>query len=114
MASIYTSHLLFQVLSSSVSKALSVLFGNEATGTAKFVEMADKFFDALNVHNYSHGASKLKPFHVPYTSSEPPKSMFYFKYSACISLMVLSTVVGYTISGIFNGLGEVCKGAIRF
>ena len=58
------------MLSSSVSKALSILFGNEAAGTATFVEMADKFFDALNVHNYSHGASKLKPLQVPYTSED--------------------------------------------
>ena len=58
------------MLSSSVSKALRVVFGDEAAGTAKFVEMADKFFDVLNVHNYSHGASKLKPFQLPYTSSE--------------------------------------------
>lgn len=28
----------------------------------------DKFFDALNVHNFSHGAKSLKPFQMPYTS----------------------------------------------
>ena len=34
-----------------------------------FVNMADKFFDALNVHNFSHGIRGLKSFQLPYTSS---------------------------------------------
>lgn len=29
--------------------------GEEASETARFVSMVDKFFDTLNVHNYYHG-----------------------------------------------------------
>lgn len=32
--------------------------------------MADKLFDTLNVHNYSHGATARKPFQMPFTSHE--------------------------------------------
>ena len=31
--------------------------------------MVDKFFDALNVHNYTHGIHKRKEFQMPYTTS---------------------------------------------
>ena len=59
-----------QVLSESMSKALLLICGENASETAKFVGMADKFFDALNIHNYMHGVRKLKLFQAPYTSSE--------------------------------------------
>ena len=58
-----------QVLSESVSKALLLgEGGSRASETSKFVLFMDKFFDALNVHNYTHGV----PFQMPYTS---PKLM---------------------------------------
>ena len=44
--------------------------GNEASATARFVNMMDKFFDALNVHNYTEGVYKRKRFKMPYTSSK--------------------------------------------
>ena len=44
--------LLSQVLSESVSKALKLTGGKEASETAKFVDMMDKFFDTMNVCNY--------------------------------------------------------------
>ena len=59
-----------QVLSESMSKALLLICGDNASETAKFVGMADTFFDALNVHNYTHGVHQLKLFQAPYTSSE--------------------------------------------
>eukprot|EP00731_Ephydatia_muelleri_P023298 Em0015g881a len=62
-----------QVLSESVSKALVLFCGDECNETSQFVEMMDKFFDALNVHNYSHGSQALKPFQLPYTSREDPR-----------------------------------------
>ena len=59
-----------QVLSESVSKALQLTSGEEAYETAHFVGMLDKFFDAVNVHNYSHGVHSRKMFQMPYTSSK--------------------------------------------
>eukprot|EP00731_Ephydatia_muelleri_P032133 Em0023g640a len=57
------------VLSETVSKGLLLVCGEEAFETSHFVNMADKFFDALNVHNFSHGIRGLKSFQLPYTSS---------------------------------------------
>ena len=42
--------------------------GVEAEETAKFVEYMDKFFDALNVSNFTEGKKKRKPFQNPYRS----------------------------------------------
>ena len=53
-----------------MSKALLKICGDNASETAKLVGMADKFFDALNVHNNTHGVRKLKSFQAPYISSE--------------------------------------------
>ena len=59
-----------QVLSESVSKALQLTGGDEAVETARFVSMMDKLFDALNVHNYTHGIHARKEFQMPYTTSK--------------------------------------------
>jgi len=48
------------VLSKSVSDALLEVGGEEFEGTAKFCDMMDKFFDALNVSNYTECITKLK------------------------------------------------------
>ena len=53
-----------------MSKALKLLGGEEATETSNFVEMMDKFFDALNVHNYAHGLHSRKQFQMPYISAK--------------------------------------------
>ena len=58
------------MLSESVSKALKLLGGEEASETSKFVEMMDKFFDCLNVHNYTHGLHARKQFQMPYISTK--------------------------------------------
>ena len=55
-----------QVLSESVSKALVLTGGQEAQGTAKFVALMDKFFDTLNVSNFTNGTQNHKPFQHPY------------------------------------------------
>lgn len=39
---------------------------NSIKGTASFVEMIDKFFDCMNVHNFSHGVHEHKHFQMPY------------------------------------------------
>ena len=51
-------------------QAVVLVCGDVATETAKFLGMADKLFDTLNVHNYSHGATARKPFQKPFTSSD--------------------------------------------
>eukprot|EP00731_Ephydatia_muelleri_P009106 Em0004g1444a len=58
-----------QVLSESVSQALHLTGGDEVSETAHFIGMMDRFFDALNVHNFSNGSKALKPFQLPYTSA---------------------------------------------
>ena len=59
-----------QVLSESVSKALTLRGGEAAEGTACFLLLMDKFFDCTNVKNYSAGARSRKPFQLPYLSAE--------------------------------------------
>ena len=53
---------LSQVLSESVSKALTLTIGSRAIETAKFVSIMDKFFDALNVSNFTNGKKKQETF----------------------------------------------------
>ena len=58
-----------QVLSHSVSKALTHTLGSVTAGTAEFVDIFDKFFDALNVSNFDSGKHERKPFKDPYRSA---------------------------------------------
>ena len=57
------------LLSESVSKALQFTGGPDVEETAKFAGTFDKFFDALNVSNYTEGVRHRKPFQLPYRSS---------------------------------------------
>lgn len=59
-----------QVLSESVSKALKFSGDSSVEETARFVELMDKMFDCLNVHNFSHGFHARKPFQLPYRSAK--------------------------------------------
>lgn len=68
-----------QVLSESVSKALQMTGGPEVQETAKFVLMFDKFFDALNVGNFSSGRHHRKPFQAPYYSETD------FRLAVCVN-----------------------------
>lgn len=43
--------------------------GDKVTETVRFVEMFDKFFDCLNVNNFTTGRQKRKVFKVPYRSA---------------------------------------------
>ena len=63
----YTS-LQYIYLSEKVSKALTLVGGAEAKETARFTRLFDKFFDALNVSNFSNGKRNRKPFQDPYRS----------------------------------------------
>lgn len=68
-----------QVLSETVSKALEHSGGNEASETAKFVKMIDRFFDCLNVTNLTNGMHKRKSFQDPYTKADD----FHLKVICC-------------------------------
>lgn len=59
-----------QVLSETVANALSLVGGDDAAETAKFVSLFDKFFDMLNVQNFSGGRTSRKPFKQPYRSAD--------------------------------------------
>ena len=56
----------YKVLSETVAKRIRLLIGDEARETAHFIEMFDKFFDSLNVQNYTNGIRSLKPFQMLY------------------------------------------------
>ena len=58
--------MLIQVLSSSVSKALTLFVGEDAMATAKFTEMFDRFFDCQNVFYFSEGKDFYNSFKTPY------------------------------------------------
>ena len=65
-----TCTLIHKVLSESVSKALASFGGTETKETALFTEMFGKFFDALNVRNFTDGKTQRKPFQDPYRSGK--------------------------------------------
>ena len=52
------------MLSETVAKGLQYTFKKEARETALFVEKVDKFFDCLNVTNYTKSITSLKPFKI--------------------------------------------------
>ena len=49
---------------------MKLSIGEEADETARFVEMCDKWFDAMNVHNYYEGIHTRKDFQKPYESAK--------------------------------------------
>lgn len=77
-----------QVLSESVSKALSLKGGDAAAETAKFLLMMDKFFDTVNVKSYSGGTHARKPFQLPFTSATDKrlKVSLIIPYDGCTKI----------------------------
>ena len=59
-----------KVLSNQVAIALENFSDEDATETAIFASMFNKFFDCLNVANFSAGKKKRDPFKSPYRSAE--------------------------------------------
>ena len=51
-----------------MAKALQLTGGDDVVETVRFISMMDKFFDCLNVNNFSTGIKKKKPFQQPYRS----------------------------------------------
>lgn len=58
------------MLSESVGKAIQLTGGNDAQETANFILLFDKFFDMLNVSNFTNGSRKKKPFQYPYHTGD--------------------------------------------
>ena len=54
------------MLSESVGKAIQLTGGNDAQETANFILLFHKFFDMLNVSNFT----KKKPFQYPYHTGD--------------------------------------------
>ena len=66
MAHYITTNMYLQVLSKSVSDALSLFCGPEAQEIAVFADMFNKWFDAVNTCNFTDGQYQRKPFKNPY------------------------------------------------
>lgn len=59
-----------KVLSESVSKALPLAVGQQASETAQFAAIFNKFFDTLNVNNFTNGTRYRNPSMHPYQHGE--------------------------------------------
>ena len=57
-----------QILSKTMSVALSTFETPESTATAEYCEMIDSFFDCLNVRSLTEGRRKIKPLLEPYVN----------------------------------------------
>ena len=76
-----------QVLSESVSKAIEITGGPDTTETLKFILMFDRFFDLLNVSNFTNATCRRKPFQQPYINSEDVRlNVSYYTCTLCKSL----------------------------
>ena len=74
-----------QVLRETISKALQLTGGPEATETVRFISMFDKFFDCVNVVNFTSGRFKRKVFQQTYQSGEDFRLKVYLHVIiACI------------------------------
>ena len=79
-------------MSDTVSKALQLTGGSEVQETAKFVLMADCFFDCLNVNSYDTGRLKRKVFKQPYRSATD------FRLKVCMLCAYRASVLGLIIN----------------
>lgn len=59
-----------QVLSNQVSTALRCFGGDEAAESAIFADNFNKFFDCLNVSNYTEGKQQRNRFKDPYRKKD--------------------------------------------
>ena len=57
-----------QILSSTMASVLSHHGGNELSGTSKYCDMTDQFFDCMNVQSVSEHIRKHKNKVAPYTN----------------------------------------------
>ena len=78
--SVMRVHLAAQVLSDTVAVCLDKFGPPEASATAKFCSMMDKFFDCLNVKNSAEHVLKRKPFLQPYSDVDDPRFTWLDKF----------------------------------
>ena len=71
-------------MSSTVSSALLYTGNSEVFETAYFIEKVDKFFDCLNVRNFTQGKHLRKPFQEPYRSANDARLKVY---QVCINII---------------------------
>ena len=72
-----------QIMSGTVSSALLYTGNSEVFETAYFIEKVDKFFDCLNVSNFTQGKHSRKPFQEPYRNADDTRLKVY---QICISI----------------------------
>ena len=53
-----------------MAAALRLTGDPEVEETANFADMMDKFFDCMNVHNFTSGKHKRKPFQDPFRPND--------------------------------------------
>ena len=66
--------------------------GDEVKETVKFIALFDKFFDLLNVSNFTAGTRKLKPFQHPYRHDKDFRLDVSYVYTHATSNPVLLIV----------------------
>ena len=81
-----------QVLSESVANALEQTGGEEVSETVKFVRNMDKFFDCLNVTNFTNGYHKRKVF-------QNPKNDFRLKVMEATLLLHYNVMIFIAVAG---------------
>ena len=75
------------MLSECVSKALPLVVGEQATETSQFVDIFDKFFDIMNVKDFTSGASYQKQFLQPYRRSDDER-LKVMHNTICVEIFV--------------------------
>jgi hypothetical protein len=68
-----------------VGKAIELTGGPATEETSKFILMFDKFFDILNVSNFTNWKRHRKPFQKPYSNSQDERLK--------VNSIILSTVI---------------------
>ena len=79
--------ILMQVMSERVSKTMLLTGGSEAFETSCFIGKVDKFFDCLNVINYTSGRHSRKKFLMPYFKLDDFRSEVFNE--SCHTLLVI-------------------------
>ena len=77
-----------QIMSGTVSSALLYTGNSEVFETAYFIEKVDKFFDCLNVSNFTQGKHSRKPFQEPYRNADDTRHIKFvlaYKYYIFLS-----------------------------
>ncbi len=88
---------------------------------AKFVDMFDKFFDCLNVNNFTAGKHHRKPFQDPYRRATDFRLKVCNLYDMWVAfrlyfeggLLLYCIVVGGRLPDIFGHVGRKWKGLFQ-